>query len=227
MSQQHVIRAIRDLELRDAQRADELAEQEEVKRQKDITVFKYMIAYKKEREAVWAEAEARGAEPDELWPHPDDILLFPKTSRWRIRGPFGEANLAYYNWCRAERDYCFAYRILDMTLNKTRHQSWWDIWTLFWGFFDLKLPLRWQQMDKTAVPFFNLSILTDKRLEAHVEHLRREADFLSVLAGIPAQHDKESYKVANTIMKPLLKREGFNSLAEFEHAYETSGKNII
>ena len=37
---------------------------------------------------------------------------------------------------------------------------------------------------------------------------------------------KDSYKFANSVMKPLLKPQGYRSLAEFEHAFGKDGDNL-
>lgn len=107
-AQYHVMKAMHGLETRDAERALAQAEHEKAEREEEIASYKHMIKYKKLREAEWAEAEAQGVEPHEPWPHPNDILLFPKEQRWQLRGPSDKRHLAIFNWYRAERDYLFA-----------------------------------------------------------------------------------------------------------------------
>jgi hypothetical protein len=110
-AQREVLKETRQLELRDAERARALAERQEAERLEEIAVYKHMILYKAQRETEWAQAAALGSEPD-------DILLNPRQQRWTIRGPASEACLPFFNWCRAERDYLFAYSILEDRLAK-------------------------------------------------------------------------------------------------------------
>jgi hypothetical protein len=65
-----------------------------------------------------------------------------------------------------------------------------------------------------------------KQLRKLVEERREYSKFMQFLAGIPDRGDKDSYKFANSIMKPLLKPQGYRSLAEFEHAFEKDGENM-
>ena len=122
-AQRHVMLEMRELERRDAERARLLKEQQEAERQQQIKVYEYMVHKRDERAAIWEEAATRGCEPDQPWPHPDDILLFPKQQRWRIRGPFDETDLTYFNWCRAERDYLYACGILEGLVRKWRRRE--------------------------------------------------------------------------------------------------------
>lgn len=222
-AQRHVMLEMRELERRDAERAKLLEAQQEAERQQQIMVYEYMVRKKDERSAIWEEAATRGCEPDQPWPHPDDILLFPKQQRWRTRGPFDETDMTFFNWCRAERDYLYAIGILEGLVRKPRQYELYRLYMILWVSYDVKLPRRWQIADQQAVPFFNLSSLTEKQLEREVEERREHAEFLIALAGISNERDKETYRMVNSIMKPLLQRQGDRSLAEFEHALEIKG----
>jgi hypothetical protein len=225
-AQREVLKTARELELRDAERAVALAEQEQMKREKDALVYDYMVGQKAERTRIWAEAEARGVEPDEPWPHPDDILLFPESKRWRVRGPFDATDLTFFTWLRAERDYLYATAMQYLFNNKRRSRAWRDLQTLLWVSFDVRLPLRWQIAHNMDVEFFYLSILTKKQLQAEVDRREYDAKFMKMLAGVSDKWDKDSYKFANSIMKPFLKQKGYRSLAEFEDAYAKEGQNL-
>jgi hypothetical protein len=222
-AQREVLKAARELEERDAQRAVVLAEQEVIKREKDALVYDYMVGQKAERRRIWAEADALGKEPDDPWPHPDDILLFPERKRWRVRGSFDAQGLTFYTWLRAERDYLYAAALQDLFYNKRQTRAWRELQTLLWVSFDVRLPLRWQIAHNMDVEFFNLSILTKKQLQAEVDRRQYDAKFMQMLAGVSDKWDKESYKFANSIMKPLLQQKGYRSLAEFEEAYKRDG----
>jgi hypothetical protein len=226
IAQQHVMKAIRELELRDAERAAALAEEEKAKHEEDIRVYDFIVEEKEERARVWAEAEAQGIEPDQPWPHPDDIVLFPKSKQWRVRGPWDETNITYYKWLRAERDYMFAVSMQELWQNRKLSRGLHNLYTVLWVSYDIYLPLRWQLSGKMDLAFFNLSILTDKQLQAEIDARHEHARFIKALAGVSDEWDKDSYREVNAIMKPLLRQQGYRSLREFEHAYQTHGENM-
>lgn len=227
-AQREVLKTARELELRDAERAAVLAEQEQMKREEDALVYDYMVGQKTERTRIWAEAEARGVEPDEPWPHPDDILLFPKQRRWRPRGPFEASDVTLYNQCRAERDYLLAKSTLESRTAKPRSKALSNMYEVLWVHYDVMLPLRWQiANDSTSKnPLFELYLMPIKQLRKLVEERRDYSGFLQCLAGAPDRWDKDSYKFANSIMKPFLKQKGYRSLAEFEDAYKRNGDTM-
>lgn len=74
--------------------------------------------------------------------------------------------------------------------------------------------------------FFKLHLMAIKQLERLVNERKAESRFRMALAGVSDEWDKESYKTVNSIMKPLLQRQGYRSLREFEHAFETHGEDI-
>jgi hypothetical protein len=112
-AQREVLKTKREIEQRDAVRAILLQAQQAAERQEEVETYHAMVGYKKRREAEWAEPVARRTEPDNPWPHPDDILLFPSKQCWRPREPFDAADLTFYNYCRAERDYLLANSTLE------------------------------------------------------------------------------------------------------------------
>lgn len=65
-----------------------------------------------------------------------------------------------------------------------------------------------------------------RKLRALVDQRREHSEHLKLIAGISDGRDKETYKIVNSIMKPLLNRQGYSSLAEFEHAFETHGEDM-
>lgn len=228
LSQQHVLKAIRDLKSRDVLRAEALAEEQEAERQEEIAVYKYMVTYKKERKAVWAEAEARGTEPDDPWPHPDDILLFDKKQRWRPRGPFDAKDLAFYNSCRAERDSLLAFSILQQRLTSKSSNALDKIYSILWVHYDVMLPLRWQILNDTTCSneIYQLHFMPLRTLRKLVSERKERSEFMKCIAGVGDGRDKETYKTVNGIMKPLLNQQGYRSLAEFELAFEKDGENL-
>lgn len=226
IAQQHVMKAIRELEQRDAERELAQAEEEKVKREEEIRVYHFMVQQKEERRRIWSEAETEGKEPDNPWPHPDDILLFPDQQRWHPRGPFDQKDITFYNWCRAERDHLLAYATLQDRSGMKSSEALSNAYMIMWVSYDVMLPLRWQvTADQTSAnPLYKLHMMPLKQLRRLVEERREHAKFMQLLAGVPDRWDKDSYKIANSIMKPLLQKRGYRSLAEFEAAYEREGE---
>ena len=97
-------------------------------------------------------------------------------------------------------------------------------WAFVWNVFDQMLPLRWQIAAAYERPFVHLYELTMRDLRAHVGRLDRHALDLAALVSTP-EAEREAYQVANQVMGPLLKRQGYRSLAQFERAYEETGGN--
>jgi hypothetical protein len=218
LAQQHVMKAMRELEQRDAERAAALAEDEKAKREEDDRLYLHMARKKEKRAQVWAEAQGR--EPDQPWPHPDDILLFPDTRRWHIRGPFDQSGVTLFKWYRARRDYLFAYTALKRRAKTKSARAFEQIYTVLWVSFDMLLPDRWQLARKPeeAEAYLSLDTPTIKQLQAEIDKRQDDANFFKALAGVGDGHDKDTYKIVNRIMKPLLNHQGYRSLAELEHA---------
>ena len=225
-AQHHVMRQMRELEKREAERAKILAEQQEAEREQQLKVYEFMVLAKGERARIWAEAAARGCEPDQPWPHPDDILLFPELKRWHVRGPYDGEGVPFYSWSRAERDYLLAYAVASGRSTKKSTRALEGIFTTLWVSYDVKLPLRWQIAPRLDHALAELHFMPIKKLRALVDDRRDHSEHLKVIAGIPDGKDKETYKFVNTIMKPLLNQQGYRSLAEFEHAYDAHGPDM-
>lgn len=211
-AQREVLKAARELEARDAARRQA---EEEQKRE----IFAKIVQWRMLRVRAWAEVE-KGCEPSEPWPHPDDMLIDHNKQAWRIRGPLDAEDLPHFEYCRAERDALFARAMLDRCERPAEDFAKPSIWDL-WIAWDVMLPLRWQ-----AVPdvdkWDHLLCLPIRALR-RLEHERTaDARALRVSAGIPP-HGKDEYRFANAVMKPLLQRQGYRSLAEFERAYEATG----
>jgi len=221
-AQRHVMLEMRELERRDAERARLLKEQQEAEREQQIKVYEYMVREKDERAAIWEEAASRGCEPDQPWPHPDDILLFPDQQRWKPRGPFEKQDLAFYAWCRAARDYLFAHSIAASRSSKKSERLLEGLCTNLWLSYDVMLPLRWQIYPRLDHELRKLNLMPMQDLRELVDERRRLSEQLEIIAGVLDGRDKETYKIVNSVMKPLLKRQGSRSLAEFEHKYKAN-----
>jgi hypothetical protein len=216
IAQRDVLRQARELEERDTARAEQ-AEQEK------RGIYRAAADWKKQRTVEWASAQAKGEEPDPVWPHPDDILLFPEKFKWTVRGPVTEDGLKHFEYCRAERDWLFAMAALDRRTRKSRDiggLSMYDLWILW----DRWLPLRWQIMNKLDSTMWHYEALPLPRLQAIVDEAERRARRLQPPPD--REKDKAAYKTVNELMKPILKIYGFRSLAQFEAQYAAKGDTM-
>ena len=222
VAQRDVVRQARDLELRDTERAIMARQETERKAREKIKTFNWVVEWKRIREREWADANANNTTPAEIWPHPDDILLFPKNHNWRPRGPFDESDLPFFEHLRAERDYLFAMTELRIRIEKKGDLRLQDIYRILWISYDVLLPKRWQIGEKYIYEMIKLDKLRLLELKNEVEHRCQYRSLLLACLNTTSQ-DKEAYRQVNTIMKPLLKRLGYRSIAELDNAVEHQG----
>lgn len=133
--------------------------------------------------------------------------------------------MPFYDWCRAARDYYFARVSLQRRVKRTLSRAEEKLNILFWVSFDIRLPLRWQCAHKLDQLLWHHTLMPLSKLEGIVKDMEVRYNDLEHYAGLLADN-KDVYRQVNTIIKPLLKRHGFRSLAEFEHAFETHGANM-
>jgi hypothetical protein len=194
----------------------EAAEKEaEEKAKRDEAWFEYLVELKDKQIKAWADAEAEDKdEPDDPWPHPDDILIDHAERNAWVRGPISVKELRFFKYREALRDLMF---LRDMILLKTSKLSAitdMSFWEVLWRLHDARLPLRWQIAP--SVGSYELA-----NLNKPLRTLRRLADDAScrVDALEPPEckvRDRQTYKVVNSVMKPLLAKHGYKSLAHFE-----------
>jgi len=202
------------LELRDAAR--KLAQEE-----LDERIFKSVVALKAQQEKNWAAIEKTGESPAHPSPHPDDIILDHSAKRWRVRGPIDGEDVPYYEYCRAERDSMLVAAALALNTNKPSYPVFYVCY-LFW---DTRLPKRWQVRDPSDAELLVLALRSAKELRTLRDQYTARADQLRPKSF--GQPDKETYRVVNSAMKPLLNHYGFRSLAQFERAYELQGDALV
>ncbi len=201
------------LDRRDGERA-------RLARQEQDEDFKIMQKYRQARIRVWGSASGGLAEPNDPWPHPDDILLNHDQLSWRIRGPMGSKELPKYEYFRCERDAVFGQVMLGITgpgeVNEfvTRFQ------TLSWLTWDRLLPLRWQWWPQFDAKSSELT-LHDHKLRSWTREREMEVERLRPLFTA-ANHEKEVRRKTERLMKPLLEQSGFRSLVEVERSLKTS-----
>lgn len=216
-AQREALKLWRELELRDGQR--EQADQEQKQR-----VFQYICSLKEQQAGKWAAAAKSGVDPVDPWPHPDDVLIESGTRHWHIRGPYDERDVPYFVYCRAERDALFARLALDLRERKDSEFDRASIGDL-WVFWDVRLPKRWQIIDHCEVDLMTLMMARLGALRALVAVQCGRADELRPPSFSGAM-DKETYRVVNSAMKPLLQRGGYRSFAEFEKTYHQFGEGM-
>lgn len=211
IAQRDLLRQARELEERDAMRASEA----EAEKQSDYDLIK---DWKHCLEKEWARARKTGVPPEKEFPHPDDILLYPDTHAWTIRGPYDAGDLPRFEYYRANRDLLFAGAALDRRTRKGRHldPSMCDIWILY----DVMLPLKWQVAnDGLETTLWLVDQLPFRDLRAAVKRYQMKLDAMPA-PFVDRDTRKYAYQLANKVMQPLLKAQGYRSLAEFEHAWE-------
>lgn len=210
------------LEARELTRAEE-ARQEALRREEEQRqTYRKVAAYRTHKAKVWAEAEALGHEPDAPWPHPEDILLDPAAQTFQIRGPFDESDLAVYEWVRAERDTLFIKALLDRDAEGQNLNSFEKIRVALWVSYDVLLPRRWQLNCNHDDPLWRLPYLSDAKIRVRFNDCSARAVRNRRRFHRP-EHAKEAYRITNSVMKPLLRRQGYRSLAQFERAWDETG----
>lgn len=209
-AQREAIRLARELEQRDAARRE--AAEAEVQ-----NTFDAMVRYQQRRASVWAEAAKTGTEPQEPWPHPDDVLLDYDMLTSRVRGPAHHGEVARFVYLQGRRDEFLARSVRERRRHHYRGGAI-TVWE-FWMAYDTLLPRRWQILNNTDVSMRPLFLMGSDELDRHIEICAKAADRLERLARLPP-HAADSKRAANTVLKPLLKQFGYRSLAQFERAFE-------
>jgi hypothetical protein len=216
-AQREALKLFGDLDGRDAARLKEEAERKQHQ-------FEQICSLKEHKTRIWAAAARQGIEPEAPWPHPDDILINAATGSWHVRGPLNEEDLPFFNYCRAERDALFARLALDLCQSKSQNIARTSIGNI-WVYWDTKLPKRWQILHQFEARLMALMVRRLRDLRAHLEACLRRVEDLRP-ASMRGPGDKETYRIVNSAMKPLLQRYGYRSQAEFERAYEELGEEM-
>jgi Family of unknown function (DUF5681) len=219
-AQKEVLERSTALEQRDQQR-------DQTKLEKQLSDYRRIANWKAERAKIWNAAIQRGEkEPAQPWPHPDDIILIPETTTWRVRGPYDEIDVPFYEYCHARRDQYFGMMCLHVRSRARNAKFYQELYTTMWMCFDVMLPQRWQMDEdsqrKIFAVFMTVKLVDLKRL---VHGFTGRAEALAPPPPTPAAR-KEIYRGTNTSTRPLLKVYGYRSLAEFEHAYELQGESM-
>jgi hypothetical protein len=87
-------------------------------------------------------------------------------------------------------------------------------WELMWRLLDARLPLQWQiahKADRYQLGCLNTPLRTLRRKADEISRLVEELEPLECKV-----RDRKTYKFVNAVMKPLLAKHGYKSLAHFE-----------
>jgi hypothetical protein len=215
LAQRDILFAARELEARDRVRAA-------VEAELDVIVFNDVLERRDKRARVWQEAAARGTEPDQPWPHPDDFIIDRATRSWYVRGPNSTADVRFYDGLRADRDVMLLHSVLYVRQGR-RGLPLAKFYVNLFMIYDLMLPLRWQAgengWEDYARALIGLPMPVLRKILAHFERAARDI----VRPQLTAQQQKDVYKVTNRVMKPILRKQGFRTLKQFEAAYAELG----
>lgn len=205
-----VVRLNRELEERDQMRrqmAEEKVQQE----------YELGRNFKQRRIREWQEAQARGVEPSKPWLHPDDILLYPKSMTWEVRGPYFDHEVPHYEYYRFERDACF-WAMMEQMIDPRGAKSLTEIWLSMACSFDHFLPKRWQCGCTIADKMEEHIFMEARQVTEKLDQARLVAEERRVALGIV--HDPEVTKETEKMAMSLLLRHGCKTLAELDQLVE-------
>jgi hypothetical protein len=214
----HLLLEARELEERDRQRKIEAAREEE-------NLFNYIVGKRASQARLWEDAAAQAKEPQEPWPHPDDILINHLAKTWHIRGPGSPDSVPIYEAFRADRDVNLMRAIIAIHRRPSRKKLA-SVYLHLYIAFDSLLPLRWQKgvdgWQADALPFLGQPL---PLLEAILDNLERTARSF-VRPALSPEDSRDVYQTTNRLMSPLLKPMGYRSLKQFETAYAEMGDRV-
>lgn len=224
-----VRRAQKELEKAEAERArlaaEQAAEEKMVMEEKRESTFKFICQLKEEQSVAWAAALSRGEkEPDNPWPHPEDITLDYAKRSYSIRGPIAVEQLAEYEFFRAKRDQFFAQMILAIRSRNNVERARASFYAGLLGIYEALLPKRWTICDceLMASVFVRMPM---KFLREDLARSERKAELLLPPSLEQPVRHSDFYTSINRTMRPVMKPMGYVSYAQFERACEeTAGK---
>lgn len=223
-----VRRAQKELEKAEAERAKLAAEQaaEEAKAEaaEREQTFKFVCELKAKQTIAWDDAVRQGqAEPDEPWPHPDDIILDHVARSFRIRGPVSAQLLPEFEYFRALRDKAFVETVLWMRTPGAASRARASFYASLVGVYEAMMPARWAIADSFELLASAFAMMPLKFLREDLACEERRARLLMPASLAGAVRQSDCYHAINKAMKPLLKPMGYVSYAQFERAWEEIG----
>ena len=207
-AQRELLEDYRKLELKQAADAQRLAEDNE-------EMFEIYERLHQRKTMEWTDAGALGREPENPWPHPDDILLNNNRKAGRIRGPYDDSEVPRFEYFELKRDIAFAKSVYDHFYRRPRLKAPTSIWDPIWMMYNGLLPKRWQIRDVASHQMSIVLCNTARKLQKAIEADVRQAEILQPLAKLPPS-DRETYKIVNTAMNPVLEKSSYHSVAQIQ-----------
>jgi len=179
--------------------------------------YRRLVGLKEKQTRAWTRAAAEGRdEPDEPWPHPDDILINHATRTARIRGPLASDDLEDWEYLRRSRDHHLARVVYHTSLVEPIHRLISKMWLIGLVECDLVLPKRWQISHDITPASARLVVMPFPKLEAIVS----EGANVFEISSPNQRMSREAYGQANRKWGPLIKMLGFRSLRQIERFAE-------
>ena len=186
--------------------------------------FERMVRGKEIRRRMWDAAEKAGEEPEDPWPHPDDILINKAEQTYRIRGPLNASQEPYYDYLLTLRDQSYYMVSLVLRRKGPPDLKWVEIYQCCAAVYNSMLPLRWQ-IDKDAGSLsLAIEMHTMRELKALIAETERDALYYHRLAyplGEKIRFDRSTRKA----LAPLIGRFGFRSIRQYEQHLEQESGN--
>lgn len=202
------------LERAEAEAAQQVAKE---KAEKEEAEFRFLVDLRERQAKVWEQVSAEGRqEPDEPWPHPDDILINATDRTAWVRGPFSSTSVSDWEYLRRLRDHHLARYALALFDEREGKGLVALIWWVALFQEDRHLPIRWQVMHKLEVALARYMLMPLRELRKLVAIGAEE--FEKPRPGLRLSRD--AYRQQNILFGPMLKVLGYRSLKHFERAYE-------
>jgi hypothetical protein len=186
----------------------------------DEAWFQHLVKLREKQTKAWAKAVADDREePDDPWPHPDDILINHATRTARVRGPMNSDDLEDWEFLKRSRDHHLARVTYHTLLEERVNRLISKMWLVGLVESDLNLPKRWQISHNIGPASDRMMAMGFPKLEALVEE--GEAIFEGGTSNL--RLSGEDYSKANRKWGPLIKMLGFRSLRHMERFGEEAG----
>lgn len=228
LAMRDVRRAQLELERREAERrewqAARAAEERAAAEQSRQETFQFVCEVRDTQAAAWRDALAAGrAEPEDPWPHPDDVTLNYATQTFQVRGPFSADELPRFEYFQALRDQFFVQIVVLLRSRDRRARAKVGFYAGLMGIYEAFLPKRWTLGDD-FIWLASIYIQMPLRfLRDDLKRSERKAKLLRPLEDRLPLRFSPHYASVNTFMKPVLKPMGYASYAQFEVACEETG----
>lgn len=213
----HMISATAQLEERDRLRVEAKANRERER-------FTTMVKWKALRVQEWEKAEREDREPEEVWPHPDDILIDEKSQTYRIRGPLDESMVPYFDYLVAMRDLCICRESLALRRRGKLHYYIAALYEVAMHRYEAMLPLRWQHGSALPRITFAIDVMGTRELKRLTAGIEAEALHWHKIAFPNGQRIKLGQR-ERKLWKPFLQIPKLRSFAELERLWEQESGN--